>query len=784
MVFDEEQEERIILLSSNVSHNQQLQQQQQEYDNSNDVLNNETSLYETKEATRCVLNDDVGLKRKSTIGNPALTGIGISTSTIAYLKKDSESLSTTAAISHLMKDKYLVNNTVSTNGISDKPITVTTMTDEKQPTTTLTNTDILSSCESSASTAQSNDDNPTGIIPVPSTVDNGDQFNSSVGATRNIPASLPEADDMFQLPGSCIPSTPPPQKHQHSQHLHPQHKDNMVQSLSGYGSITTSQAKDEGKDKIFKSYDFTNPDISSSSTQHHDKKDEMLKSSGDSDTTIPSSPPSSTLSPPTSPNGFVLYKRRWVVLAVFSLISMSNEVIWISLSSITSVVKEYYGVSYIAVNWLSMIYMLFYLFVFLAALALDRKGLKFTIMIGAVLNGLGSCARLIGTNRDGFAMVFVGNALAALAQCFILFVPPSLAAIWFGENERATASAVGVLMNMLGVAIGFLMGGTMVPNSPDYEGVVRDGMFTTLLIQAVFCTIMVVLCLVLIHDAPQTPPSMSQKLILVQKRKKREEKQKGIQNNTSVDDGKYENNDNHIDCSSESGEVINFRTSLKLLIKDKNFHLVAQAYGIYFGLFGAYNTTLNQMCMNHFPGREQEIGLMGFTSVILGLIGILLAGVWLDKTKRYKSISVATFLACTTSLLAFTLILVYTDNFTLVYVSFSIFGFSSYPYMTVGLEHAAEITYPIPEGITSGILLLFGNMYAIVLTFICGAIIDKGYSDTAGFLMTGLYFIGVVVVAVVEGEMKRWQADKKLGKERNCNGGKDSKSIELKNCCK
>ena len=104
MVFDEEQEERIILLSSNVSHNQQLQQQQQEYDNSNDVLNNETSLYETKEATWCVLKDDVGFKIKSSIGNPALTGNGISTSTTAYLKKDTESLSTTAAISHLMKD--------------------------------------------------------------------------------------------------------------------------------------------------------------------------------------------------------------------------------------------------------------------------------------------------------------------------------------------------------------------------------------------------------------------------------------------------------------------------------------------------------------------------------------------------------------------------------------------------------------------------------------------------------------------------------------------------------
>lgn len=452
---------------------------------------------------------------------------------------------------------------------------------------------------------------------------------------------------------------------------------------------------------------------------------------------------------------FVLYERRWIVLAVFSIISMTNEVIWISLSSIASIVKEYYGVSYLAVNWLSMVYMLFYVFVFVAAFALDRLGLKFTIMIGAVLNGLGSCLRLIGTNRNGFVFVFLGNASAALAQCFILFVPPSLAATWFGEKERATASAIGVLMNMLGVAIGFLMGGTIVPGTSDYDGAVRNGIFKTLLIQAIFCTIMVVCCLVLVRDCPESPPSMSQ--LLVWKNKQKKQQLKKVKSQESASTTASESTE-----SSDDNTVVdtnNFKKSLSLLARDRNFHLVAQAYGIYFGIFAAYNTVLNQWCMIHFPGREQEIGLMGFTSVILGLIGIFLAGVWLDKTARYKFISIGTFLACGLSLLTFTLILVYSGHFVMVYVSFSIFGFFSYPYITVGLEHAAEITYPISEGFTSGILLLVGNMYAIILTFICGEVINKGRSDIAGYLMTSLYVIGLLIVAFMKGELKRLHAD-------------------------
>ena len=449
---------------------------------------------------------------------------------------------------------------------------------------------------------------------------------------------------------------------------------------------------------------------------------------------------------------------------------MSNEVIWISLSSITSIVKEYYGVSSIAVNWLSMIYMLFYVFVGLAAYTLDRKGIKFTIMIGAVLNGLGSCLRLIGSNRNGFLFAFLGNASAALAQCFILFVPPSLAASWFGDNERATATAIGVLMNMLGVAVGFLMGAIMVPSSDDYDGVVRRGIFTTLLAQAIFCTLMVVLCAILVKDAPNSPPSMSQYQILKSKQKKLLSKKMNKEGKDKTKEEKTDqSNEDHIN-------VMSFSQSLKQLACDKMFNLVTQAYGIYFGLFGAYNTVLNQLCMNHFPGKEKEIGLMGFTSVILGLVGIFLAGVWLDRTKRYKSVSVTTFLCCALTMLLFTFLLVYINNFKLVYTSFCLFGFFSYPYMTVGLEHAAELTYPISEGITSGILLLVGNMYAIILTYICGAIIEKGRSDVAGYVMTSLYVVGLITVAVMKGELKRLKIDQTKSREKE---NIDSKPV----CC-
>lgn len=451
---------------------------------------------------------------------------------------------------------------------------------------------------------------------------------------------------------------------------------------------------------------------------------------------------------------------------------MTNEVIWISLSSITSIVQEYYRVDSIAVNWLSLVYMILYIFVVASSFVLDRYGLRHTIIIGALLNAIGSCFRAIGANRDGFALALLGNTSAAFAQCFILFIPPRLAAVWFGDAERATASSIGVLMNMFGVAIGFLMGGTMVPSSKDMDCDVRYGMYRLLLSQAIFCTFLALLSLMVIKDAPPTPPSRSQELVLKIKNKTFAKEFLCYQCN-----GQAEKNANDLSkCTEESNleydeprkivgyehyYVPSFGESLVILAKDKSFHLVCQAYGLYFGLFAAYNTILNQMVITKYPGKEKQIGYMGFAAVNCGLFAIFFSGVWLDKTRRYKALSMAIFLAGSITMLVFTLLLEYHDNFMILFASFCVFGFFSYPYMSAGLEHAAEITYPVPEGTSSGILLLIGNIYGVVLTYIVGAAISNGGRDLGGYLMAGCYCIGFVLVGFNSAPLKRSKADLK-----------------------
>lgn len=71
---------------------------------------------------------------------------------------------------------------------------------------------------------------------------------------------------------------------------------------------------------------------------------------------------------------YKLYKRRWIVLALFVLYSASNAMQWIQYSIIADVIHKYYSVSYLAIDWTSMIFMITYIpLIFPASWILTKK---------------------------------------------------------------------------------------------------------------------------------------------------------------------------------------------------------------------------------------------------------------------------------------------------------------------------------------------------------------------------------------------------------------------------
>lgn len=68
-----------------------------------------------------------------------------------------------------------------------------------------------------------------------------------------------------------------------------------------------------------------------------------------------------------------VYKKRWLMLAIFVVYSASNAMQWIQYSIIANVIMDYYKVSSFTVDMTSMIYMITYIpFIFPASYFLDK----------------------------------------------------------------------------------------------------------------------------------------------------------------------------------------------------------------------------------------------------------------------------------------------------------------------------------------------------------------------------------------------------------------------------
>lgn len=69
-----------------------------------------------------------------------------------------------------------------------------------------------------------------------------------------------------------------------------------------------------------------------------------------------------------------LYRKRWVILTIYIIYAAINALQWFEYSVIANIVMRYYGVSALAVDWTSIIYMALYMpMVIPASYFIDKK---------------------------------------------------------------------------------------------------------------------------------------------------------------------------------------------------------------------------------------------------------------------------------------------------------------------------------------------------------------------------------------------------------------------------
>ncbi|MBN1305102.1 MAG: MFS transporter [Anaerolineales bacterium] len=383
---------------------------------------------------------------------------------------------------------------------------------------------------------------------------------------------------------------------------------------------------------------------------------------------------------------YKLYGYRWVVLAVFMFINLTIQMLWIAYAPITGPAAAFYGVSDWWIGLLAMTFMIAFIPLSIpVSWVIDTYGFRLAVSIGAVLMAVFGVLRgLAGANYN---LVLWSTVGIAVAQPFLLNAWTTVPAKWFPVDFRATAVGLVTLANLVGTALGMVLTPVLI-ESMSIPGVQ--------LLYGGITAFSSVLFLLLVREEPPTPacpPGQETRALML--------------------DG------------------------LKHALKIKPFWLYLVISFIGLGIFNGINTWVENIIRPR-GFTPTDAGTLGALMIAGGLVGAVVLPTLSDKLHKRQPFLMLAFAGAIPGLLGLT----FAASEWLLFGSAVLLGFFLVSAMPIGMQYAAEITYPTPEGTSNGLIQLFGQG-AVVFVSIMEAMKSSDGSFTPSLLLA----VGLLVVS-------------------------------------
>ena len=389
--------------------------------------------------------------------------------------------------------------------------------------------------------------------------------------------------------------------------------------------------------------------------------------------------------------GYRVYGYRWVVLGVFMLVNISIQVLWISYAPITSLASEFYGVSELAIGILSMSFMIAFIPLSLpAAWLIDTRGFRAAVGFGVVLMAVFGVAR--GLAGDDYTLVLLSTIGIAVAQPFLLDAWTKVPANWFAPGERATAVGLVTLASMLGVALGM----ALTPVLAEAMSIA-----TLQLVYGAVAAASAVSFLALARERPATPP-----------------------------------------CPPGQDERALMLDGLKHALHVGPFLVML---GVAFIVMGAFNgvTTWVEQIIEPRGFSPTDAGVMGAITLLAGIVGAVVLSAFSDRQGKRVRFMVLALVLTIPGMIGITFV---TSTWALFAFSF-LLGFFLVAVLPIGMQYAAEITYPTPEGTSNGLIQLCGQV-SVAFVYVMAALRTADGSFTVSLLLSaGLLLLAAVAVS-------------------------------------
>ena len=385
---------------------------------------------------------------------------------------------------------------------------------------------------------------------------------------------------------------------------------------------------------------------------------------------------------------YKLYGYRWVVLAVFMFINLTIQILWISFAPITGPAAQFYGVSDLQIGLLAMSFMIAFIPLSIpVSWLIDTYGFRLAVGVGAVLMGVFGILRgFAGTN---YGVVLASTIGIAAAQPFLLNAWTKVPANWFAVEERATAVGLVTLANLAGTAIGMVLTPILTET---------NSIPTVQLMYGGLAAFSAVFFVVFSKENPPTPP-----------------------------------------CQ-EGGNVRSLMLDgLKHALKVRSFWIYLFVSFIGMGIFNGVTTWVENIIRPR-GFTPTDAGTLGALMLAGGVLGAVVIPPFSDKQRRRQPYIVFGLLLAIPGLIGLT----FATSGWLLFVSAFAMGFFIVSTSPIGMQYAAEVTQPTPEGTSNGLIQLFGQA-SVVFVYIMEALKAPDGSFTPALLLA----VGLLVISAL-----------------------------------
>jgi MFS family permease len=389
---------------------------------------------------------------------------------------------------------------------------------------------------------------------------------------------------------------------------------------------------------------------------------------------------------------YQVYGYRWVVLAVFMFINLTIQMLWIGYAPITGPAAAFYGVSDLQIGLLAMSFMIAFIPLSIpVSWVIDTYGFRLAVSIGAVLMGvLGVVRGLVGAN---YSLVLASTVGIAIAQPFLLNAWTKVPANWFSVEERATAVGLVTLANLLGTALGMVLTPLLTETLP-IPGVQ--------LIYGGLAAFSAVLFVFLSREKPATPP-----------------------------------------CPPGQEVRALMLDGLKHAVTVRAFWVYLAVAFMGMGIFNGVTTWVENIIRPR-GFTPTDAGTLGALLLVGGVLGAVVIPPFSDRQHKRQRYLLLGFCLAIPGLVGLT----FATTPWLLFLSAFILGFFLVSTSPIGMQYAAEITHPTPEGTSNGLLQLFGQA-SVVFVYIMEAMKSADGTFTPALLLA-IVLMGVSILLITQ----------------------------------